>query len=137
MSLQHSVLLRDVLRQTGADDPVALVIAFGRATRDGLGDAYRRCTSYTRHRLAEMDAHAVGRLYRHPDWDRARALALLAGRDPDALRAERVGAHLLPGAGAELSAPALAEAVARLVPEVEQRMPPGPAREELLDAVRA
>ncbi|MEJ8668031.1 hypothetical protein WKI71_04020 [Streptomyces sp. MS1.AVA.1] len=99
MSLQHSLMLRDVLRQNGTGDPVALVTAFGRATRDGLGQVYRQCTSYTRHRLAEMDAHAAGRPYRHPDRDRARALTLLAGRDPDALRAERAGAHLLPGAG--------------------------------------
>lgn len=98
---------------------------------------YRQCASYTRHRLAEMDAHAAGRPYRHPDWDRARALTLLAGRDPDALRAERAGAHLLPGAGKELSAPALVEAVARAVPEVEQRMPPGPSRSELLDFLSA
>uniref|UniRef100_A0AAU1IAH8 FAD-dependent oxidoreductase n=1 Tax=Streptomyces sp. NBC_00180 TaxID=2903632 RepID=A0AAU1IAH8_9ACTN len=137
MSLQHSLMLRDVLRQNGTGDPVALVTAFGRATRDGLGQVYRQCTSYTRHRLAEMDAHAAGRPYRHPDRDRARALTLLAGRDPDALRAERAGAHLLPGAGVELSAPALMEAVTRAVPEVEQRMPPGPSRSEVLDALSA
>ncbi|MEU9049429.1 hypothetical protein AB0D37_03335 [Streptomyces sp. NPDC048384] len=79
MSLQLSLMLRDVLRENGTGDPVGLVTAFGRATRDGLGQVYRRCTSYTRHRLAEMDARAAGRSYRHPDWDRARALTLLAG----------------------------------------------------------
>ncbi|WP_327320163.1 hypothetical protein [Streptomyces sp. NBC_01235] len=44
-------------------------------------------------------------------------------------------AHLLPGAGEEVSAPALAEAVTRLVPEAEQRMPSGPARAEALDTI--
>ncbi|WP_369269256.1 hypothetical protein AB5J55_03685 [Streptomyces sp. R11] len=135
ISLQHSLILRDVLRKHGTGDPVGLVAAFGRATREGLEPVYWQSTSYTRHRLAEMDAHAAGHPYRHPDWDRARALTLLAGRDPDALRAERAGAHLLPGAGAEMSAPALVEAVKRTMAEVEQGMPPGPARAEVLDAV--
>ncbi|MFJ8631938.1 FAD-dependent oxidoreductase [Streptomyces sp. NPDC093568] len=138
MSLQHGLMLRDVLRQHGGvGDPVELVGAFGAATRDGLADVYRRSTSYTRHRLAEMDAHAADRRYRHPDWDRARALALLAARDPDALRAERAGAHLLPGAEHELRAPALTEAVARLLPEIERRTPPGPARARLLKVLGA
>ncbi|MFF5477619.1 hypothetical protein ACFY5C_09785 [Streptomyces sp. NPDC012935] len=135
MSLQHSLMLRDGLRRHGTGDPADLVIDFGRATRDGLGQVYRQSTAYTRHRLAEMDAHAAGRTYRHPDWDRARALTLLAGRDSDALRAERAGAHLLPGAGEEMSAAAMVEAVTRALPEVEHRMPPGPARAEVLDAV--
>ncbi|WP_405577592.1 hypothetical protein [Streptomyces sp. NBC_01092] len=137
MSMRHSLMLRDVLRRTGTADRVEPVTAFGRATRDGLGGVYRRSTSYTRHRLAEMDAHAAGRRYRHPDWDRARALALLTQREPDALRAERAAAHLLPGAVAELSAPALVEAVDRLMPELEHRMPPGPTRAHLLEAVAA
>ena len=82
-----------------------------------------------------MDAHAAGHPYRHPDWSRARALALLAQRDADALRAERAVAHLLPRAQEALQAPGIADAVSRLVPEVEQHMPAGPAREDLLAAL--
>ncbi|MFC5218740.1 hypothetical protein [Streptomyces coerulescens] len=137
MSLEHSLRLRDVLRRTGVTERLDPIAEFGRATRDGLDGVYGRSTSYTEHRLAEMDAHAAGRRYRHPDWGRARALALLAERDPEALRAERAAAHLLPGAAAELRAPALVEAVDRLIPEVQRRMPPGPTRAQLLAAVAA
>ncbi|MFF4507842.1 FAD-dependent oxidoreductase [Streptomyces sp. NPDC001401] len=135
MSLQHGLALRDALRQTGSGEPVDLVTAFGKATNDGLARVYRQTTAYTRHRLAEMDAHAAGLPYRHPDWSRVRALALLAQRDPDALRAERAAAHLLPGAQQALRAPGIDDAVSRLVPEVEQQMPAGPAREDLLNTL--
>lgn len=135
MSLQHSLLLRDALRQTGTDHPVELVTRFAETTRDSLGRIYEQTAAYTRHRLAEMDAHTAGTPYRNPDWSRAKALALLAQRDTDALRAERAAAHLLPGARELLRAPALADAVARLVPEVEQRMPPGPSRADLLKVI--
>ncbi|PTM86979.1 FAD-dependent oxidoreductase [Streptomyces sp. VMFN-G11Ma] len=135
MSLQHGLVLRDALRRTGTGEPEDLVAEFGRATDDSLAPVYRRTTFYTHHRLAEMDAHAAGLPYRDPDWSRSRALVRLAQRDPDALRAERAAAHLLPGAREELRAPALADAVARLVPEVEQDLPPGPSRAELLAAI--
>ena len=135
MSLQHSLALRDALRRTATGEPVDLVTAFGEATRDGLARVYRQTTAYTRHRLAEMEAHAAGRPYRHPEWSRARALALLAQQDADALRAERAAAHLLPGAQEALQAPGIADAVSRLAPEVEQHMPAGPARKDLLDAL--
>ncbi|MGW3286900.1 FAD-dependent oxidoreductase [Streptomyces sp. NPDC001002] len=136
MSLHHSVILRDLLRErTGTGDPADFAAAFGRATNDGLGRAYRQTVAYTRHRLAEMDAHEAGRPYEHPDWVRARALGRLAQRDPDALRAERAAAHLLPGAHEELRAPSLTDAVARLVTEAKGLMPPGPSRAELLDAL--
>ncbi|TRO59123.1 FAD-binding oxidoreductase [Streptomyces sp. IB201691-2A2] len=137
MSLQHSLLLRDILRRTGTAHPVELVTGFAEATRNSLGRIYEQTTAYTRHRLSEMDAHTAGTPYRNPDWNRAKALALLAQRDTDALRAERAAAHLLPGAREVLAAPALANAVTRLVPEVERRMPPGPSRADLLKAIEA
>ncbi|WP_030946397.1 hypothetical protein [Streptomyces sp. NRRL S-646] len=82
-----------------------------------------------------MDAHAAGHAYRHPDWSRARALALPARRDADVLRAERAVAHLVPRALGALQVPGIADAVSRLVPEVEQHMPAGPGREDLLVAL--
>ncbi|WP_405953804.1 FAD-dependent oxidoreductase [Streptomyces phaeochromogenes] len=137
MSLRHSLLLRETLRRTGTALPVELVTRFAEATRDSLGRVYERTAAYTRHRLAEMDAHTAGTVYRNPDWIRAKALALLARRDTDALRAERAAAHLLPGARDVLRAPALADAVTRLVPEVEQHVPPGPSRADLLKAIHS
>lgn len=137
MSLRHSLLLRETLRRTGTAHPVELVTRFAEATRDSLGRVYERTAAYTRHRLAEMDAHTAGTVYRNPDWIRAKALALLARRDTDALRAERAAAHLLPGARDALRAPALADAVTRLVPEVEQHVPPGPSRADLLKAIHS
>lgn len=135
MSPQHGLELRDALRQTATGEAVDLVTAFGAATRNGLARVYRQTTACTRHRLAEMDAHAAGRPCRHPDRSRARALALLAQHDADALRAERAAAHLLPGGQEALQAPGVADAVSRLVPEVEQHWPAGPARADLLGAL--
>ncbi|MGW3122473.1 hypothetical protein ACWDBW_36005 [Streptomyces sp. NPDC001107] len=58
-----------------------------------------------------------------------------AQHDADALRAERAAAPLLPGAQEALQAPGVADAVSRLVPEVEQHRPAGPARTDLLGAL--
>ncbi|MCI3273690.1 FAD-dependent oxidoreductase [Streptomyces cylindrosporus] len=135
MSLEHSLALRNALRETCLTDPVDLVTRFAAATNADLARIYRQTTSYTRHRLAEMDAHAAGRPYDHPGWRRARALAHLARQDPDALRVERAAAHLLPGAAEALRAPVVAAAVDRLLHEFEGRMPPGPARPDALKAV--
>jgi hypothetical protein len=67
----------------------------------------------------------------------------LTGQGAGAARRARPGrpaggaavGHFLPGPGEEVSASALAEAVTRLVPEAERRMPSGPARAEALDTV--
>ncbi|WP_217548473.1 NAD(P)/FAD-dependent oxidoreductase [Streptomyces sp. GbtcB6] len=136
-SLNHSLILRDLLRRADTDDPPGFAAAYAKATVDGLDWSYRQSLTYTRHRLAEMDAHAAGIPYADPDWHRNRALRLLAQRDPDALRAERAAAHLLPEAREELRAPALTEAVARLAAETKGSMPAGPSRAELLDALTA
>jgi 2-polyprenyl-6-methoxyphenol hydroxylase-like FAD-dependent oxidoreductase len=135
MSLQHSLALRDVLRQTGTAHAVDLVTQFARATRDDLGPVYRQTTAYTRHRIAEMDAHTAGIPYRNPEWTRAKALAALARHNADALRAERAAAHLLPDAHDLLHTPALTDAVTRLLPDVEQHAPPGPTRAGLLKTI--
>ncbi|MGW3289777.1 FAD-dependent oxidoreductase [Streptomyces sp. NPDC001002] len=137
MSLTHALILRDLLRRADTDDPTAFAAAYAKATVDGLDRPYRQTVSYTRHRLAEMTAHAAGTPYTDPGWQRARALRLLAQRDPAALRAERAAVHMLPGAQEELRAPALAEAVASLAAETTGTMPAGPTRAELLHALTA
>jgi 2-polyprenyl-6-methoxyphenol hydroxylase-like FAD-dependent oxidoreductase len=158
MTLQHSVLLRDALRATGATDAVALAEQFGKATNDELDGTYRSTALYSRHRLAEMDADDVGELYVRPDWTSRRALELLAARDVDALRVIRAMAQMLPDAskgldepatagmlnvvslakadaGAHRKPPTVADVVARLMPEAERTPLPGPTRRELLRAV--
>ncbi|MEU6147860.1 hypothetical protein ABZ848_46930 [Streptomyces sp. NPDC047081] len=44
-SLQHSLVLRDTLRQAGLSDPVGLVARFAAATNDGLDRIYRTGSS--------------------------------------------------------------------------------------------
>lgn len=160
MSLEHGVCLRDTLRETGTTDPVALVERFGEATVRRVEPTYRQTAAYSRHRLAEMDADITGVPYRHPEWSSQKALDILSGRNPDALRAMRAMVQLLPGARQALHAPAMddaiaglntlrtdrgsavprtpptiADAVAQLVPQADRQAVPGPSRTELLKAI--
>ncbi|NUQ95558.1 MAG: hypothetical protein HOY79_03000 [Streptomyces sp.] len=110
-----------------------LATMFGAARRDGLGRVYRQTTAYTRHRLAEMAAPATVRPY-GTRTGADQSARLPAQRDPHALGAGRAAARLLPDGQQAPHAPGAAHAASRPVPEVEQHMPAGPARADVIHA---
>jgi 2-polyprenyl-6-methoxyphenol hydroxylase-like FAD-dependent oxidoreductase len=100
IGMLHAQVLRDTLRQAGADDPSAFADAFAEASEATVEPWFRDTLSFDRHRLAEMTAFAEGTVYDpgEPGYEMSGALALAAQRDPDAFRAfiDAVGVLELP-----------------------------------------
>jgi 2-polyprenyl-6-methoxyphenol hydroxylase-like FAD-dependent oxidoreductase len=113
IGMLHAQTLRDTLRQVGPDDPAALSEAFAAATETTVEPWYQATRSFDRHRLAEMSAIAEGTTYDpgDPGYDMTMALALAAGRDPDAFRASVDIAFVLDLPEVALARPGLIEKV--------------------------
>jgi len=134
IGLLHACALRDMLGASPPGDPVALALRWAEVTRTEVEPWYQLTVDYDRHRLAEVDAHRGGRIYRtdDPGWARTKALANAAGRYPDVLRGVLDISALLATPQEVLDRPGIAE---RLDPAAESRMLPGPDRAQLLAAV--
>ena len=133
----HGRVLRDVLREVGADDHDKLVRAFDDATTRTVEPLYRTTCAYDRHRRAELDGDAAGRPY-HPDdqqWTGGKALFAAALRDPDLLRSYQSIASFLTTPGEVFATPGLGARVMRLGGSAPQYPLPGPDRRELLAAL--
>jgi 2-polyprenyl-6-methoxyphenol hydroxylase-like FAD-dependent oxidoreductase len=134
MGALHAVALRDHLRTTDLGDAEASALAWDALTAQRLEPFYRSTVSFDRHRLAQIDAQIEGRPYETDDaiWHQSEALAAVALRDPELLRAFVAGAQMLRPVPEVLAEPGLAERVAALVAGQPPETPPGPTRAELV-----
>ena len=89
IGLLHALALRDTVRSTGLDDPIALAVAFHDVTTSTLEPWYRATVQVDRGRLAEMHALAQRGEFASDDPQVAIPQAFYRGawRDPDLLRA--------------------------------------------------
>jgi flavin-dependent dehydrogenase len=134
----HARVLRDVLRETGADDHDKLVRRFDEATARTVEPLYRATNGYDTHRLAEIDGDVAGVPYRpaDPRWTGAKALFAAALRDPDILRAYQSVASFLTTPDEVFATPGLRDRVLALGMSAPRYPLPGPSRAELLEAIR-
>jgi 2-polyprenyl-6-methoxyphenol hydroxylase-like FAD-dependent oxidoreductase len=136
-ALIHARLLRDVLRETGADEHEKLARRFHEATARTMEPLYRVTNGFDRHRLAEIEGDAAGVPYRpaDPRWVATKALFAAALRDPVALRAQLTIGSFLATPDEVFAAPGLRDRVLALGMSAPQYPLPGPSRAELLRAV--
>lgn len=135
----HAQALRDTLREVGSADAEKLVLRFDEVTEARVTPIYRSITSWSRHRLAEIDGDVTGEPYEtaDPSWVIGKALDAAKLRDPDALRALADLAMLQLPAQEVLAAPGLAEKITTLGAHQPRYHAPGPSRAELLAAIGA
>jgi len=88
IGMLHAVVLRDLLRADGHDDPAAFARNFHAATAATVEPWYRATLAEDRHRLAEIEAGIGGAGYDPPDpaFQRYRELEAAARQDPGCLR---------------------------------------------------
>lgn len=67
MGMLHVLALRDVLRETPLDDPVAFALAFDERTAETVEPLYRETVRGDRHRLAQIEAELAGTAYEPTD----------------------------------------------------------------------
>jgi 2-polyprenyl-6-methoxyphenol hydroxylase-like FAD-dependent oxidoreductase len=136
-ALIHARLLRDVLRETGADEHEKLARRFHEATARTMEPLYRVTNGFDRHRLAEIEGDAACVPYRpaDPRWVAAKALFAAALRDPVALRAQLTIGSFLATPDEVFAAPGLRDRVLALGMSAPQYPLPGPSRAGLLRAV--
>ena len=138
IGLIHARVLRDVLRTNDSAQAEQLVRAFDDATRRDVAQLFDASVTFTRHRLAEIDADIAGVPYvtDDPGWGMSNALYAAAHRDPDVLRAYLDVAAALALPEQALSAPGLGEKVMTLGATMPRYFQPGPTRREFLTALR-
>lgn len=134
IGLLHVCTLRDLLRDTGPDQPAKLALRWDELTRSEVEPLYRLTVDYDRHRLAEIDADREGRTYRtdDPGWTNGKALVAAARRHPEALRGVLDITSLLATQRQVLDRSGMRD---RLDPVAESRPLPGPDRARLLAAI--
>jgi 2-polyprenyl-6-methoxyphenol hydroxylase-like FAD-dependent oxidoreductase len=139
IGLMHALELRDLLRRTAPDDPIAFARAWDEATRTAIEPWYRSTLEFDRHRLAEADAATRGERYEpdDPAWEMTKALLHGAGEDPDVLRGALRIAGMLDTAEEVLGEPGMAEKVVRAGADWRDAPLVGPDREELVATVAA
>jgi len=138
IGLIHARVLRDVLRSTRSEQAEELVREFEDATRRDVAPLFDASVTFTRHRLAEIDADIAGVPYvtDDPGWGMSNALYAAAHRDPDVLRAYLDVAAALALPEQALSAPGLGEKVMTLGTNTPRYFRPGPTRTEFLSTLR-
>lgn len=134
IGMAHAQVLRDTLRQTGADRPAELSEAFASATAATVEPWYQGTLSFDRHRLAEMEAIAEGTTYDpgDPEYEITSALALASSKDPDVFRAFIDIAAVLELPDAVLARPGMLERIIELGADWRNEPAIGPNRDELL-----
>ena len=132
IGLRHAVALRDVLAEATPRSPVELVERFAIETAATSSRCSTTPWTFSRHRLAEIDAQIAGRPYETDDlaWRLGQALRHASTRDPDLLRAFISVTTLLERGVDVFRQPGVAEKALALGSPAP---PPGPGREELLE----
>src|SRR5690348_5075443 len=155
IGLVHACVLRDVLREAGADDAEKLVRRFDEATVAAVEPLYRSTLWFDRGRLAELAADAAGDAAGgaagggagggaggpgaagDPRWAAGKALFAASLADQDVAREYLAVSMLLTTADEVFTRPGMAERVMRLGAGAARYPLPGPDRHELLAAIGA
>jgi 2-polyprenyl-6-methoxyphenol hydroxylase-like FAD-dependent oxidoreductase len=139
IGLMHAVALRDLLRDTGLDDEVALATRWHDVTQQTVEPWYRATVEFDRHRLAEIEAGIEGKAYDpgDPEWEITQALQSAATQDGDLLRAFLKVAGVLELPADALAAPGLMDKVIELGAGWRDAEIPAPSRDELVGIVAA
>jgi 2-polyprenyl-6-methoxyphenol hydroxylase-like FAD-dependent oxidoreductase len=137
IGLRHARCLRDVLRETGTDDPDKLVRRFAEATEAQVEPLYRATVWYDRHRLAEIDADVAGVPYETEDkrWTISTAMHAAALADPAVLRAYASVSAFVSTPDEALATPGMLDRVLRLGGPAPTYPLPGASRVDLLRAL--
>jgi 2-polyprenyl-6-methoxyphenol hydroxylase-like FAD-dependent oxidoreductase len=137
MALTHAVLLRDTLREVGAEEHDKLARRFAEATAEHMEPLYRATLWFDQHRLAELDGDRTGEPYRTDDvrWPAAKALFAAAHQDPDLCRAYAEIAAFTTLSADVFARPGVKDRALALGARAAQYPLPGPTRAELIDAV--
>jgi flavin-dependent dehydrogenase len=93
----HAVLLRDLLRDVGLDDPAEFAATFWGSTNEQLRPWFTWTRATDRHRIELVDAGVAGEPYAtdDPDFELEQSLTSAAAKDPDLLRVSVRGALVL------------------------------------------
>jgi 2-polyprenyl-6-methoxyphenol hydroxylase-like FAD-dependent oxidoreductase len=138
IGLTHASVLRDVLREVGAERPERLVLRFAEACEAEVVPLYRRTLAYDRSRMAEIQADIAGTLHppASPGWSATWALATLSAKDATIMRAYlRTVFHILEPRTA-LDEPGVRATFDELAPTLP-RYPRTPTRAQVLAAIHA
>lgn len=138
IGLLHAVTLRDVLRGSSLDEPLALAHEYHEATARTVEPWYRSTLSFDRSRLAEIDAQRRGASYDGgPEWEITQAMGFASMQDPDVLRGSvRIGG-LLSLPEDVLAQPGFLDRVIELGAGWRDAPGAGPSREQLLAGISA
>ena len=133
----HAVALRDLLREQGLDDPLALATRWHEVTESTVGPWYRETLHGDRFRLAEIEAVNRGEVFDPgaPAYELTKALEVALGQDGDALRAFARIAGVIERAEVVFADPALAEKVVALGADWRDAPSLAPSRSDLLELV--
>jgi 2-polyprenyl-6-methoxyphenol hydroxylase-like FAD-dependent oxidoreductase len=137
LATMHAVGLRDLLREQGLDDPLALAARWHDVTESTVGPWYRETLQGDRFRLAEIEAVNRGEVYDpgDPAYELTKALEVAAGQDGDVLRAFARIAGVIEPAQAVFADPALVEKVVTLGADWRNAPSLAPSRSDLLGLV--
>ncbi|WP_433559288.1 hypothetical protein ACQPWY_14085 [Pseudonocardia xinjiangensis] len=139
IGLAHACVLRDVLREGGAERSERLALRFAEACEAEVMPFYRRTLSEDRSRMAEIQADIAGMPHppADPDWSVKRALLALSAKDARVLRANtRNIGHILDH-GAVFEEPGVRAAFDQLAPTLSQYPDTTPTRAQVLAAIGA
>ncbi|HUD70050.1 MAG TPA: FAD-dependent oxidoreductase [Acidimicrobiales bacterium] len=97
LGMLHGLVLCDLVRDVGLDDPFELAAAFAASTDDQLRPWFEWTRATDRHRVAQVDAGVAGERYEpdDDDFELEQALASASSKDPDLLRINIRGALVL------------------------------------------
>ncbi|WP_433299718.1 NAD(P)/FAD-dependent oxidoreductase [Pseudonocardia sp. CA-142604] len=136
MGLGHAVLLREVLHASSGDSPGQRSLMWAEATGEVFEPWHRHTVAVDRQRLAGIENHRAGTPYQLDDDATATARALQAGarRDPEILRGLLDIGSMQALPSEVLARPGVADRIRTSAADTPQDTPPGPARQDLLDA---
>jgi 2-polyprenyl-6-methoxyphenol hydroxylase-like FAD-dependent oxidoreductase len=137
LATMHAVGLRDLLREQGLDDPMALAARWHEVTESTVGPWYRETLQGDRFRLAEIEAVIRGEDYDpgDPAYELGKAMEVASGQDGDVLRGFARIAGVIERAEEVLADPALVEKVVTLGADWRSAPTLAPSRPDLLGLV--
>jgi flavin-dependent dehydrogenase len=137
LATMHAVSLRDLLRDSGLDDPASLAARWHEVTESTVGPWYRETLQGDRFRLAEIEAVNRGEAYDpgDPAYELTKAMEVASGQDGEVLRAFARIAGVLESAEEVFADPAIVEKVITLGSDWRNAPSLAPPRQQLLDLV--
>lgn len=137
IGLLHGLTLRDQLRASPLDDPVAFATAFGAATDEVVRPWFEWTLRQDRRRIREVNAGIAGERFEPVDEadQLEQCLAVAVGQDATLLRSFVRASMVVAPLDELLGDPASASRIRALGAGWRDLEPPGPSRDELLTLV--